>query len=527
MQYVHPETVMSPGLEYFDVKGDFISTTSEDNDCDQITWRGDPSETGSDWTLVVVSDELETTTFHVHKSVLIYGPRKSKYLARLIRDKSKNRKEDSPNQNRNKEKETSTCVKLELKQCELKNFAIVLDFMYTAGCGDNSRSFDTALTATSTDSYDTLQSFTTTDSDCTIGDFAAFISTTNAVSLRFLARHFEIDALMLAVNRFIQKDLNFCTGPNYLAKAHEYKDERLIFSAQRLCVENIDQIDSRALLRLPLNLFRTLVKSMESFKDTNETLSLFLSDLICRYLEKHPKIQSAETLLDLTDSLIIPYVSPEAAIGLTTIIKNLDSAEVKKDWNDLLKLSKRCATSVVQRYGWSDFSIPAAVEEYLGNIKTKENVVRPSVDCLLFATSFAAALEQAQADHEEIYLEQERMQQLVGSLNETVLQMERIIEQRDEYLERQQKTLEIANDTIGKLKAEIGEIRRQNLQRSQPFFEQSPPADAFLDKAAPLRELVSPARVGVDVYLNKQRSRDELRSRNEMRSRSLFNTYER
>jgi BTB/POZ domain len=532
MQHGHLNNIMSPGLEYFDVNGDveLLASASEDSDCSHLTWRGDPSETGSDWTLFVVSNDLETRTFHVHKSVVIYGQRKSKYLARLMRERKKGRKDESPDKkqtNRSYERENATSTKLELKQCELKNFPIVLDFMYTTGCSNNSCSGDTATTAASIDSYDSLNSFATTESDCTLGDLAAVISTANAVSLRYLARYFEIDALMIVVNKFIQKDLTFSTGPIYLSKAHEYKDDRLIFSAQRLCVENIDRIDSRALLRLPLNLFRTLVKSLESFNDTNESLSLFLSDLICRYIEKHPKAQSSEILLDLTDPLLIPCISSEAAIGFTTIIKNLESTDAKKHWNDILKLSQRCAKSVVQRYGWSDFSISAAVDEYLGNIKGKENISRTSIDCLLFATSFAAALEQAQADHEEIYLEQERLQDLVGTLNNTMLEIERILDQRNDQLEKQQKAIETANETIGMLKAEIGEIRRQNLQKSQQFCEQSTLEGAYLDRALPLRDLVSPSRVGVDVYLNKQRSRDELRTRSEMRSRSIFSSFER
>lgn len=532
MQRVHPNNVMSPGLEYFDVNGDreLLPSASEDSDCNHFTWRGDPSETGSDWTLIVVSDDLETVSFHVHKTVVMYGQRKSKYLARLMREQKRSMKEGSPEKssaNRNYEKENSTSSKLELKQSELKNFPLVLDFMYATGCSNNSYSGDTATTAASTDSYDSLLSFATLESECTLGDLAAVISTANAVSLRYLARHFEIDALMLAVNKFIQKDLNFSTGPIYLSKAHEYKDDRLIFSSQRLCVENIDRIDSRALLRLPLNLFRALVKSLETFDDTNESISLFLSDLICHYLEKHPKAQSSEILLDLTDPLLIPCITSEAAIGFTTIIKNLDSTDARKHWNDLLKLSQRCAKSVVQRYGWSDFSIPAAVDEYLGNIKNKENVSRSSIDCLLFATSFAAALEQAQADHEEIYLEQERLQDLVGALNDTMSAIERILDLRNDQIERQQKAIETANETIGMLKAEIGEIRRQKLQKSQQFCEQTAPEGAFLDRALPLRDLVSPSRVGVDVYLNKQQSRDELRTRNEMRSRSIFSSFER
>ena len=198
------------------------------------------------------------------------------------------------------------------------------------------------------------------------------------------------------------------------------------------------------------------------------------------------------------------------------------------------------AKSVLEEYGWSDFSVNAALDEYLGKMKDSENK-DSSVDSLLFATSFAAALQQAQDDYEEVHIEQERLQSLVEILQQSLSTIERVIAKREEHADKQQQALVSANETIAKLKAEIGEIRRQQLQRGQHFKDASPvrPVRSCIDRASPLRDiispptranaspmrdLVSPSRVGVDVYINKQRSRDELRTRSEMRSRSILSS---
>lgn len=516
-----------PGQNYFDLAGDreLLPSASEDSDVPVLTWRGAPIETGSDWTITVVTNELKTMTFHVHKSVIVYGPRRSKYFSKIIREKNKVDKfhtSRSPIRRRD-DRNNHPNTKVELDQRDADNFQILLDFIYASGFSNKYGSGETVTTAESSLSYQSLSSAPTMESEISYADLGDVISTHNAVSLRHLARTFEVESLTLAVNKFIQKDLSFKTGPFYLSKAHEYQDERLIESAQRLCIENIDQIDKKALIRLPFHLFRSIVKSFESFQEDNINLSLYLSETVCRYLEKNTKSRSAETLIDLTDPLHMPYITSEAAIGFTAIIKSLDSEDANTHWTGLIKLSNRCARSVVKEYGWSDFSVNAAVDEYLKKPKENDNKDICRIDRLLFATSFAAALEQAQDDYVEMHTEQERLQSLVSALQDSFTTVERVIEKRNEQMERQQNALAIANETIAKLKGEIGEIRRQKIQQHQPYRSSPPPppppSQSYLDMA---RELVSPSRVGTDVYMNKQRSREECRTRDEMRLKSLI-----
>lgn len=451
---------MSPGEAYFDIDGDELRASATEDTETRLTWRGDPMETGSDCAIIVVTNELQTVTYHVHKCVMCFGSRQSKYFANVIlQSRSTNEVQKIPS------------FKIELDQTDAENFPIFLDFVYERGNTPSVQiksilsngTMDTAIA--SCFSSPSLMSAPTENDTFTLGDE---IATENAVSLRHLARKFENDALMRAVNKFIQKDLNFQTGPVYLYKAWESNDDRLMESAQRLCVENIGQVDVKALIRLPITLFRIVIKSLESFEEENEELSLLLSEVVCRYMEKHPDARTAELVLELTDPLLMPYIASEAAIGYTAIVKDLEPDDAAHHWTSLVRLCKRCAKAVVREYGWSDFSVNAAVNEYLGHQHPKRSSLDRSakhtptrVDGLLFATSFAAALEQAQDDYEDITVAHDQLESMVSSLNESLTKMEHAHQRKDQYIEKLQRKSESAEQEIVELRRQLQDIRKQ------------------------------------------------------------------
>lgn len=510
----HRVQMDSPGQAYFDVEGDkelqAKSFASEQDG--SLTWRGDPHETMSDWTIVVVTEELETTTYHVHKNVLCFGPRSCKYFAKLILNQQPSSHRKTKHRHQQNTPAANT-TKVELDQQDADNFPILLDFIY-ALCTHNVSSGGTVLTAASTFSSPSLLTATSTDES--LLTLSEDISFHNAVSLRHMARLFEIDSLMLAVNKFIQKDLNFKTGPKYLMQASEYNDQRLLESAQRLCVDNFEEMDIKTLSKLPLQNFCTLIKSLEDedYKEDNDSLSRFMSEVVCRYLEKHPKHLSAELLVELTDSLLMPCMASEAAIGFTALIKKIDQDDASIHWNGLVELSRRCARSVVKEYGWNDFSVTAAVDEYLGNTRTGPTNGVSRTDSLLFATSFAAALEQAQDDYEQVVVEQEQLEVTVNTLFQSVSLLELSNQKKDEHLVKQQKAIQDAKKQILKLKKQVGEIKMCHLNKR-------PPAEIHL--TPPARELMAPSRIPTEeIQRVKAKKIQELRTKSEMRSRSLL-----
>lgn len=588
------------GHSYFDIEGDNDrqgddtsgAGGSHDDGLATLTWRGDPSETHSDYTIVVVTDELHTLTYHVHKSVMCFGPRQSKFFARIMLNNNKNKNNNkggtSKNGSDNNPAASATnappSTKVELTQRDADNIPILLDFIYAPSVqameayheGSSAAGGSTVLTAASTftssyslltvqtrshdeDSNGTISGAPSTDSATTNNSKEDILITTkNAVSLRFLARKFEVEPFMLAVNRFIQKDLSFKTGPTYLNRGWEYQDDRLVKSAQRLCVENFQLLNIKALTKLPLQLLRILLKALESFDEENKALSTFLSDVVCEYMEKNPKALSAAILLELTDPIRMPYIAAEAAIGFTALVKELNSDDATQYWDGLVQLCRRCAKAVVRQYGWNDFCVDAAVTEYLGHSTSNRRVSR--VDSLLFATSFASALEQAQDDYEEIIVEQERLESTVEALSSTIALMEDIGVRKEEHMGKQQKAIQDARKQILDLKQQITDIKehQRRLYVAQHVVAPPPPPDTPPQPAATsrpqpqqqyhhqqqhqphkkgpdltpediVRDLIAPSEVvGTIIASRKDKNKPpsgrkpELRSKEEMRKHSLM-----
>jgi hypothetical protein len=500
------------GEVYFEVNSDVEIQSSNTSEADVslrcITWRGDPEDTGSDCSITIVTNELQTNTYYVHKSIICFGSKRSKYFAsQFIRNPGTNANDSNPKKNQ--------AIKVELDQRDADNFPLFLDFVYkttedqdfypvknqnqTTSANKmevpivSNCTMETAQSSFSSPSMMSIipSSSADTDEDGSSMNDAVYLTTENAVSLRYLARRFENEALTLVVNKYIQKNLNFNTGPIYLYNAWEYKDERLVESAQRLCVENIAQIDMKALIKLPVHLFRVVIKSLESFEDENQELSLMLSDVVCQYLEQNPKCSSAELLLDLTDPLLMPYISPDAAIGYTAIVKDLESEDVGLHWDSLVRLCRRCARAVVKEYGWSDFSVSTAVNEYLVSRSNKAKVVDDSdetksrtsaarVDSLLFATSFAAALEQAQEDYGDVLNAHDQFRTLIKLLEDSASALQKSHQRKDDYITKQQNELRRVRQEVVDLKRQIVNLKQSIRQtcilpqnQKQPLGPQS------------------------------------------------------
>ena len=354
------------GESYFAADGDDDISKAEVSP-PRLSWRGDPIATHSDWIIEVVTSEFDSRTYHVHKSILSVGPRSSKYFANLFLEQGSHYNQ-------------SHTTRIELDEQDADCFPLVLDFMYN--------------TKPEIDDDDSLSLI--------VGDD---FTTTNAVSLRHLARVFDCEGLMLAVNKFIQKDLNLKTGPQYLTQAYLYQDERLVESSKRLCVDNFSHIDKRTITQLPLPLFRSIVHAVSERvhrDEESDVLSYQLSEVVCQFFERHPDQVTVDLLLELTSNDIMPRISSEPAIGFTAIARDLDSSLVpagSEEWKGLAALCRRCAVAVVSEYGWKDFNVTSALDEYVfGPCANGEN----KMDSLLFATSFGAALERAQIDVQKL-----------------------------------------------------------------------------------------------------------------------------
>ncbi|KAL7556776.1 hypothetical protein ACA910_005219 [Epithemia clementina (nom. ined.)] len=431
---------------------EFMEASSEEEPypgrTNRLTWRGEPSATFADWTIVVVTNELQSYTHHVHRSIICHGSRSSGYFRRAIANSAEKQNQQRSN------KSLLPSTKVELDQRDVKNFPLMLDFIYSSPRNEHS-SNGTVVTANST------LSFSSSNEDMSgsiVGD--GIINAGNVVSLRHLAKVFEVESLSLAANKYIQKDLSVETVLRYLVSAHEYHDKRLFQSASRLCVDNFTQLDQREISKLPFHIFRILVRSFESFNDDDRDTSLFLSEAVCRFLEKNRAFATSEILIELSDTLFMPYIAPEAAIGFTAIIKSLEPDDAKAHWDALVRLCRRCAQTVVQEYGWSDFAVDGAVNEYLGHSVAVRSEVN-CVDSLLFATSFAAALSQAQADYDDVASSQTALESMLATLYKTIDVLEKANDRKDRYMATQDAAIADSRHRVSSLECEVRDLKKQ------------------------------------------------------------------
>jgi hypothetical protein len=377
-------------------ESNFFSTEGDDDDISKVerklSWRGEHAF--SDWTIIVTTSEVDSRTYHVHKSILSVGPRSSRYFSKLFLKEGSGRDSHRYNQ--------SQSTKIELDEQDADTFPLFLDFMYDIAAHTDATSDDESLT---------------------LNVDHNFFTTSNAVSLRHLAKLFDCEGLMMAVNKFIKRNLSYKTGPVYLLQAHIYQDDRLIESAKRLCIENFSRLDTRAITRLPLELFRSIMTAViERSKkgralDNNinnpeeeKVLSYHLSEVVCQYFEKHPDRMNVQLLLELTNESVMPKIASEPAVGFTALVRELNPNDIKggdsDEWRGLVALCQRCAHAVIGEYGWKDFNVTSALEEYIYGptcCATNNNGSSSSsskLDSLLFATSFAAALDRAQNDYQ-------------------------------------------------------------------------------------------------------------------------------
>lgn len=414
-----PAEVVGESYFHVDVDRELYALDSEDQQgMIPLSWRGHPEKTFSDWRIIVVTKSHKPKTFYVHRAVLSNGTRASKYFSKLFSSSkatTKNLRSKSIVSN-------GTSTKIELEERDAKNFPDMLDFIYADASlpsmsSDGTASAELSNIATSPSFQMRSNSSLEGDHSISLGEG---INTNNAVSLRHLSRLLDCEAITLAINKFIQRDLSFKTGPIYFKHADEYKDERLAEATKRLCTDNFDKISMKSLMRLPIHLMKELVDTVGCDTAAKKGTSLVLSEIVYLYIERHPEHLNPTNLLDLTEK--IPKIGPEPAIGFTALARDLDPEATAVHWERLVDLCKRCSDAVVLGFGWTDFSVESALSEYLRSVSQSR---RSQTDSLLFATSFAAALQQAQCDHAEAGRKQEKLETMVHELQKAISQRDK------------------------------------------------------------------------------------------------------
>lgn len=285
---------------------DFIEGTpfGQEEEEHKLSWRLDPVESHSDWTIVVQHEGTERCdTYHTHKNILAVGPCKSDYFASLFR--STHLAESQNN--------TSHIV---LEEPAAQAMPIMLDFVYD------------------------------------IPQHKLDISTQHVVALRYLAKYFGIRILYRKVMEFHKKDMRLDNISTYIADASVFHDETTLRLAATKCLDNLQLMDSNLLQQMDPTFFLRILSNPEV--DTC-SVSCQMSTILVQYCQIHRDELTKDLFEQLTDRKYIPQIDREAAVPLLELeVVNCSSNNEEEENSSSSCLQKRCIK--VLALHWKDFA---------------------------------------------------------------------------------------------------------------------------------------------------------------------------
>lgn len=402
---------LSIGAEFFDADDELLS--GEQQQAPPLSWRGDPTTTHSDWTIVIEQEtcssnnneeekkKKEETRYPVHKAILGVGPRSSTYFVTLFA--SSNFKEQAD----------GGVSRMTLEPQDAQAFPVLLDYIYEG-----------TLNAT----------------------------TDNAVPLRSLARYLCCQSLLKSVNAFIQQDLSIQTAPSYLVQAWEQSDSKLQTSARLLILQHFTRLDDHALEILPVPLFCSLWKEV---KCDNHAM---MSRIVYYFFQSQPAARTATLLSELTSPMT--HMDVTVVSGFLELVAQLDPQKNKDDsWLALDHLCKKCADSLVT--DWRLFDTELCVRKFLN----------PSVEGDFRGTGriavrlMGAGIEQAKADYTRVLETSHQLQVANDRLSLQLQAQEERIASLEESLKH--KDLEVAGLQIGMQRKEKRAAAELELSRKR------------------------------------------------------------
>lgn len=244
------------------------STSDEEDEGQEsdvrLSWRMDPDESLSDWTIEIWVGGKTHGTYHVHKSTISVGSGRSEYFARLFANKG------------SMEHETQTS-RIEMEEAAANAFPLMLDFLYLLW--DNNQKPITAE---------------------------------NAVPLHHLGNYFEIRSLRKEARIFWKNAMTVAEAGTYLEHANIFHDDKAYQAVVKKCSRSFRSImvDSRLMEVSDANFWLALLKENKS--EPNPALSILISS----FCSKNKEGLDPKTFLNLTEKSVLPELSVSAALEL-------------------------------------------------------------------------------------------------------------------------------------------------------------------------------------------------------------------
>ena len=216
---------------------------------ERLTWRDDPEDSLSDWTIEITVDGKIYGCYHVHRAILAVGAKKSSYFASLFKNNKANYVESETNTSR-----------IELEILAAQAFPAMLDFMYSSWNPKGDRDF----------------SFTSK----------------NVASLHHLGMYFGIESLCSKAQEFTRDALPFGECWTCYDHAKHFGDEMMAKIVVELCCDSI-----RRKLFFGVNAFSSLIQESderlwldivehEDAPSFHHNLSILIARFCCSHLDR-------------------------------------------------------------------------------------------------------------------------------------------------------------------------------------------------------------------------------------------------
>lgn len=329
------------------------NTTSEENDDDdveaELSWRLDPIKSLSDWTIQVIIRGTPAVhqTYHVHKSVLAIGPRRSNYFAQSFQKKQQ-------------QAAAAALKKPKPAQPAQQQHQLIRsdwDCMSSLGGGDGSRIvlMEPAVETTTSqaesqpqnvsrlelhrlaiDAFPVLLDYMYSHS----GNLA--ITTQNATALHALAFHLEIKALRAKVKAFWLDDVNMNNLCVYYQHARVFKDRRILSFCEEYCAGHVFEVEESVVVDILTTvdpLFFLNVITLPAIGGNKKPTSLRLSLLVAVYCNIHKAELDPPLFLRLTAAAHLPHLEVKAARALLEMEDDIIGLDSRHEMTSLKQRS--------------------------------------------------------------------------------------------------------------------------------------------------------------------------------------------
>jgi len=293
---------LSPTFDYEDFDSSSEGSSSGDSYVDRRetpSWRLDPKESKSDWTMTIESvPEGSITNYHVHKKLLGNNGRKSsEFFKRLFSDSSIKRTKP-----------------IKIHEDAAKLIENMLDFMYA--------------------SDDKLQ-----------------LSSESAVGLRHLSQFFGIKALAKRTSCFINEDISLENMEIYMDTSSAFDDMQTAMLCSDYCALEIENLHPLSPLVAEMDpSFILAIVSSNKFNRTKN--SKHMSHIMTGYFITQRGAINGNVFEELTAEEYLPSIDTEAALPLL-ILETALVSDSSEESTGLTSLQLRCVDGMLPLFSSS------------------------------------------------------------------------------------------------------------------------------------------------------------------------------